>query len=47
MNSRVIDDNTACFISEDQEVATIIHEENGELLRIEGEDLTFEEVVED
>jgi len=43
-NSRVIDDSTACFISEDQETAIVIDEDDGEVLRISGEKLTFEEV---
>lgn len=47
MYSREIDDSRTCFIGTDREVAIVIHEEDGELLRISGRELTFEDVVED
>lgn len=43
MKSKNINEKLACFISSDGEVATIIHEDDGEVMRIEGENLTFED----
>lgn len=44
MNSIEIDDETACFLTEDQEVGIVVHEDEGEVLRLEGEDITFDQM---
>jgi hypothetical protein len=41
MDSREVTDEMDCFIDDGQEVAIIVDEEDGELLRIEGEGLEF------
>ncbi|MDL0144119.1 hypothetical protein [Halobacterium salinarum] len=38
MNSIDIDDSTAIFLTEDQEVGIVVDEEEGEVLRLESED---------
>lgn len=45
MNSRVLDDGTSAFIGAEQEVGIIVHEEDGEVLRLEGENITFDELA--
>lgn len=45
MNSIDLDDRTACFLTEDQEVGIVVHEEEGEILRMEGENITFDEMA--
>jgi DNA-binding MarR family transcriptional regulator len=45
MNSRVIDDSTACFVGDDGRTAILVHETDGEIFRMEGEGLTVEQVL--
>ncbi|MFC6863851.1 hypothetical protein ACFQGE_10275 [Halomicroarcula sp. GCM10025817] len=44
MDSREVTDEMDCFIDDDQRTAIVVHEEDGELLRIEGEGLEFTEI---
>ncbi|MDL0118256.1 hypothetical protein PNQ29_00585 [Halobacterium salinarum] len=44
-NMQILDDSTACFLSEDQDVGTVVHEDEGEVLRLEGEDITFDQMA--
>jgi hypothetical protein len=45
MNSRDIDDSTVCFLTEDQEVGIVVHEDEGEVLRLESdENITFDQL---
>lgn len=46
MDRRAIDDRTHCFLSADGEVAIVVDEDDGEVLRIEGENMRFEPIVE-
>lgn len=45
-NMQIVDDSTACFLSENQDVGTVVHEEEGEILRLESEQnkITFDEL---
>ncbi|WP_435116587.1 hypothetical protein [Halolamina sp. C58] len=43
-NMYINDDSTAYFLSEDQDVGIVIHEEGGETLRIGGEQVTFGQI---
>lgn len=45
MNSRVLDDGTSAFIGADQDVGIVVHEDAGEVLRLEGADITFDELA--
>lgn len=45
MNSIVLDDVTSAFIGADQKVGIVVHEEDGEILRLEGDDITFGELA--
>lgn len=43
-NMYINDDSTAYFLSEDQDLGVVIHEEEGETLRIGGEQVTFDQI---
>ncbi|WP_440988769.1 hypothetical protein [Haloarchaeobius baliensis] len=45
-NMQIVDDSTACFLSDDQYVGTVVHEDEGEILRLESEEnkITFDEL---
>jgi len=45
-NMQIVDDSTACFLSEDQYIGTVVDENDGEILRLESEQskITFDEL---
>ncbi|OYR57405.1 hypothetical protein DJ83_16910 [Halorubrum ezzemoulense] len=45
-NMQIIDDSTAIFLSDDQDAGIVVHEEEGEILRLESEEnkITFDEL---
>lgn len=46
MNSQILEDGTSAFLTEEQDVGTVVHEDNGEILRLESEQskITFDEL---
>ena len=45
MDSIDMDDRTACFLGADREVGIVVHEDKGEVLRMEGEEITFDQMA--
>jgi len=44
MNSQILEDGTSAFLTEEQDVGTVVHEDDGEILRLEGGEITFDEL---
>jgi len=44
MNSQILEDGTSAFLDEEQGTGIVVHEDKGELLRLEGEEITFDEL---
>lgn len=43
-NMQIVDDSTAIFLSNDQEAGIVVHEDRGKVIRLEGEDITFDQM---
>ncbi|NLV09308.1 hypothetical protein GOC74_05105 [Halomicrobium mukohataei] len=44
MNSQILEDGTSAFLTEEQDVGIVVHEDDGEILRLEGDEITFDEL---